>query len=47
MIGDRDYLIREGRQYIFDKLPANSKSQYLEVSGNQLSTQAVGIVQIG
>jgi len=41
VIGDRDYLIREGRQYVFDKLPSNSKSQYLEVSGNHASTPAV------
>ena len=46
VIGDRDYLIREGRQYVFDKLPANSKSQYLEVSGNHLSTPAVAAEQI-
>jgi pimeloyl-ACP methyl ester carboxylesterase len=41
VIGDKDLLIREGRQYVFDKLPTNSKSQYLEVSGNHLSTPSV------
>lgn len=46
VIGDKDYLIREGRAYVFDKLPANSKSQYLEVSGNHLSTPTVASDQI-
>lgn len=46
VIGDKDYLIREGRPYVFDKLPAHSKSQYLEVSGNHLSTPAVASDQI-
>lgn len=46
VIGDKDYLIREGRQYVFDKLPTNSKSQYLEVSGNHISTPAVAADQI-
>jgi pimeloyl-ACP methyl ester carboxylesterase len=46
VIGDRDYLIREGRQYIFDKLPANSKSQYLEVAANHMTAPAVAADQI-
>lgn len=46
VIGDKDYLIREGRPYVFDKLPANSKSQYLEVSGNHSNTPAVAADQI-
>lgn len=46
VIGDRDYLIREGRQYVFDKLPAHPKSQYLEVRGNHLSTPSVAADQI-
>jgi pimeloyl-ACP methyl ester carboxylesterase len=46
VIGDKDYLIREGRQYVFDKLPANAKSQYLEVSANHISTPAVASDQI-
>lgn len=46
VIGDRDYLIRQGRQYVFDKLPANQKSLYLEVSGNHLSTPSVAADQI-
>ncbi len=46
VIGDRDYLIREGRQYVFDKLPANSKNQYLEVSANHMTTPAVASDQI-
>jgi pimeloyl-ACP methyl ester carboxylesterase len=46
VIGDRDYLIREGRQYVFEKLPSNSKSQYLEVSANHLTTPAVASDQI-
>jgi len=46
VIGDGDYLIREGRQYVFDKLPSNSKSQYLEVSANHITTPAVASDQI-
>ena len=46
VIGDKDYLIKEGRQYVFDKLPANKKSKYLEVSGNHLSTPSVASDQI-
>ncbi len=46
LIGDRDFLIREGRQYVFDKLPANSKSQYLEVSANHTTAPAVAADQI-
>lgn len=46
VIGDKDYLIREGRSYVFDKLPANKKSQYLEVSGNHMSTPAVAADQV-
>lgn len=46
VIGDKDYLIREGRQYVFDKLPVNTKSQYLEISGNHMSTPLVASDQI-
>lgn len=46
LIGDKDYLIREGRKYVFDKLPTNTKSQYLEVSGNHISTPAVAADQV-
>ena len=46
VIGDGDYLIREGRKYVFDKLPVNNKSQYLEVSANHLTTPAVAADQI-
>ena len=46
VIGDGDYLIREGRKYVFDKLPVNSKSQYLEVSANHITTPAVASDQI-
>ncbi|MFM8677978.1 MAG: alpha/beta fold hydrolase, partial [Burkholderiaceae bacterium] len=33
LMGKSDYLAREGRAYVFDRLPANPKSQYLEVEG--------------
>ncbi len=46
VIGDKDYLIREGRQYVFEKLPANNKSQYLEVAGNHMSTPAAAADQV-
>jgi len=32
-MGKSDYLAREGRAYVFDRLPSNPKSQYLEVEG--------------
>lgn len=46
VIGDKDYLIREGRQYVFDKLPPNPKSQYLEVLANHYTTPRVASDQI-
>jgi len=46
VMGDREYLVREGRQYVFDKLPSNSKSQYLEVSANHTTAPAVASDQI-
>jgi hypothetical protein len=33
LMGKSDYLAREGRAYVFDRLPSNPKSQYLEVEG--------------
>jgi pimeloyl-ACP methyl ester carboxylesterase len=41
VIGDKDYLIRQGRAYVFDLLPQNPKSAYLEVSANHYTTPAV------
>ncbi|WP_221932726.1 alpha/beta fold hydrolase [Ferrovibrio terrae] len=38
VIGDGDPISGRGRGYVFDRLPANAKSQYLQVSGNHLST---------
>ncbi len=46
VIGDGDRLIKQGRQYVFDKLPMNAKSHYLEVQGNHLSTPSVASDQI-
>jgi esterase/lipase len=46
VIGDKDYLIREGKQYVFDKLPSHPKSQYLEVSANHMTTPSVASDQI-
>jgi hypothetical protein len=45
-MGDKDYLILEGRQYVFDKVPSNSKSQYPEVSANHTTAPAVDADQI-
>lgn len=41
VIGKDDPLIRAGRGYVFDKLPANPKNQYLEVQANHLTTPQV------
>lgn len=41
VIGNEDPLYRSGRGYVFDKLPANAKSRYLEVTANHLTTPVV------
>lgn len=41
VIGNEDPLIRAGRGYVFDKLPANPKNRYLEVQANHLTTPQV------
>lgn len=41
VIGDADPLFGRGRGYVFDKLPANPKNKYLEVSANHLTTPVV------
>lgn len=46
VIGDKDFLIREGRTYVYDKLPLNTKSQYLEVLANHITTPSVTSDQI-
>jgi pimeloyl-ACP methyl ester carboxylesterase len=46
VIGDADPLFGQGRAYVFDKLPANPKHLYLEISANHLSTPAVSADQV-
>lgn len=41
VIGKDDPLIRAGRGYVFDKLPANPKSRYLEIQANHLTTPQI------
>lgn len=41
VVGDEDYMFTRARAYFADKLPANAKSQYLEVKANHLSTPSV------
>lgn len=41
VIGDADSLLAHARSYFIDKLPANPKSQYLEVKANHLTTPTV------
>ncbi|WP_290810079.1 alpha/beta hydrolase [Ferrovibrio sp.] len=41
VIGNEDPLLRAGRGYVFDKLPSNPKSQYLQVTANHLTTPVV------
>jgi pimeloyl-ACP methyl ester carboxylesterase len=38
MIGDGDRLVKEGRDYVFNKLPPNPRSRYLEIDANHLNT---------
>lgn len=33
LIGKKDLLIKEGSAYVFEKLPANTRSKYMEVEG--------------
>lgn len=46
VIGDGDSLIKLGRDYVFNKLPVNSMSKYLEVSANHLSTPTKAADQV-
>jgi pimeloyl-ACP methyl ester carboxylesterase len=41
ILGNGDPLAASGRSYIFEKLPANPKHQYLEVVANHLNTPQV------
>lgn len=41
VVGDEDGISKYARAYFVDKLPANPKSQYLEVKANHLSTPVV------
>lgn len=41
VVGDADYMFTRARSYFADQLPANPKSQYLEVKANHLSTPRV------
>ena len=41
VVGDHDIMFNRAKAYFADKLPANPKSQYLEVKANHLSTPAV------
>jgi pimeloyl-ACP methyl ester carboxylesterase len=41
VVGDGDAISNRGRAYVFDKLPANPKNQYLQVSANHLTTPAI------
>lgn len=46
VIGDKDPLFRRGRDYVFAKLPANPKSQYLEVQATHLTTPVVASAEV-
>jgi len=41
VVGDEDGISKYARAYFVDKLPANPKSQYLEVKANHLTTPVV------
>ena len=41
VVGDEDGISKYARAYFVDKLPANPKSQYLEVKATHLSTPVV------
>lgn len=46
VIGRSDPLFAAGRAYAFDKLPVNSRSRYLEIDANHLSTPTVATEQV-
>lgn len=46
VVGDGDSLIKLGRDYVFNKLPDNPQSKYLEISANHLSTPARAADQV-
>jgi hypothetical protein len=46
VIGDADPLFKQGRAYVFDKLPANPKHRYLEISASHLTTPAVSADEV-
>jgi hypothetical protein len=41
VVGNRDDATQWARRDVFNKLPANARSQYLEVRGEHLGTPAV------
>ncbi|MDO9405288.1 MAG: alpha/beta hydrolase [Polaromonas sp.] len=45
VVGDADVIFKHARAYFADKLPANPKSQYLEVQANHLTTPGVAGAQ--
>jgi hypothetical protein len=46
VIGSADPLFRLARLYVHDKLPANTRSRYLEVAADHLSTPEVARDQV-
>ena len=46
VIGSSDPLLAAGRAYVFDKLPANPHSRYLEIDANHLNTPALAAEQV-
>ncbi len=41
VLGDKDPLYEYGRAFIFDKLPANPKSRYMEIQADHLNTPQI------
>lgn len=46
VIGKSDPLFTAGRSYVFDKLPGNPRSRYLEIDANHSSTPTVAAEQV-
>lgn len=46
LIGKKDLLIREGSAYVFDKLPTNPRSKYLEVEGGHFDAGGINAALI-
>ncbi len=46
VLGDKDPLYERGRAFIFDKLPANPKSRYMEIQADHFNTPQIAAEEV-